>query len=111
MFRSRITPWSIFRAPHGYKRGHESVADRFRYAFDNVERVDSLINGFPFGVFEGTIPNIPELERRRHETAAVTNHSHVKERIVKELSVRVRDVLMFFFSEELFLASLDVRDN
>jgi len=33
------------------------------------------------------------------------------ERIVEQSSICIRDIAMLFFSKELFLASLDVRDN
>ena len=87
------------------------MADRFWDTFDNVERVGSLIDSFPFRVFEGEIPNIPELERGQCEAVAVTSYSHVRERIVEELPIRIRYVAMFFLQKELFLASLDVRNN
>lgn len=111
MFRSHVAPWPTHRAPARYERRHESVAYRFWDTFSNVERVDSLINGFPFRVFEGEVPNTLELGRRKSETEAVTSYSHVEERIVEELPILVRDVAMFFLQKELFLASLDVRSN
>lgn len=87
------------------------MADWFRDAFDDIERVDFLVDGFPFGVFEGEIPNIPELERTQHETVALISYSHMVERVVEEPSICIGDVAMFLFSKELFLASLDVRNN
>ena len=111
MFRSDIAPWSICRVPVGHKRRHECVADRFRNAFDGIERVDSLVDSFPFRVFEGEIPNTPELERRLYEIAAVTSYSHMNERVVEELSIFIRDVAMLLFLKELCLASSDVRNN
>jgi len=87
------------------------VADYFRDALDSIKRVDFLIDGFPFRVFECEIPSVLGLERRQDETTEVTRYSHVVERFVKEPSVRVGYIAMFFFSKELFLASFDVRDN
>ena len=87
------------------------MADWFRDAFDNIERIDFLIDGFPFGIFEGKIPNIPELEGSQHETAALISYSHMVERFVEEPSICIRDVAMFLFSKELFLASLDIWNN
>lgn len=87
------------------------MADWFREAFNDIERVDLLIDGFPFGVFKGEIPNIPELEPRQHGIAALISYSHMIERVVKEPSICVRHVAIFLFLMELFLASLDVWDN
>ena len=51
--------------PAWYKRRHESVANWFGDAFDDIERVNFLIDGFPSGIFEGDIPKIRRLERRK----------------------------------------------
>ena len=87
------------------------MTDWLRETFENVERVYSLVDSFPFRVFEGKIPNIPWLEQRKYETAADTSRSHVNERIVKEFSIRIGDVTVLFVSEEFFLPSPDVWDN
>lgn len=41
----------------------------------------------------------------------MTSYSHVNERVVEELSIRIRDVAMLLFLKELCLASSDVRNN
>lgn len=43
--------------------------------------------------------------------ARVTSYSHVEERIVKELSIYIGDVVVFFLQKELFLTGPDVRNN
>jgi len=91
------------------------MGDRFRKAFDDIERVDSLVDSFPIRVFKSKIPNIPGITGIRTKMIRDRNgykhDSHVNERIVKELSICNRDIAMFFFPQELFLASPDVRNN
>lgn len=112
MFCSGITPRSIWRAPVGCRRRHEGIADRFREAFDDIERVDSLVDGFPFGVFKGKIPGILRIRMKViRDTAAVARYSHVNERFTKELSICIGHIVMLFFPQEPFLASPNVRND
>ena len=50
-------------------------------------------------------------DRKQHETPALISYSHMVKRIVEEPSIRIRDVVMFLFLKEPFLANLDVWNN
>ena len=86
------------------------MADWCWETFDNVKRVNSLVDGFPFTILKGRIPGNCRV-RRLYETVAITSCPHVNEGFVEKFSIRIEDVAVFFFLEELLLASSNVRNN